>query len=60
MRESVFHAIFLYFHKAYDALEKSRFLEILERYRGGPRVLRLLRRYWERLQMLVRAGGYYR
>ena len=26
----------------------------------GPRSLRLLRRYWERLNMVERAGGYYR
>ena len=25
----------------------------------GPRSLRLLRRYWEQLEMVARAGGYY-
>ena len=34
--------IFLYLHKAYDALERSRFLEILDGYGVGTRDLFLL------------------
>ena len=30
LREEVLYVIFLYMHKAYDALDKSRCLEILE------------------------------
>ena len=59
MREVVLHVIFLDLHKLYNALDKSRCLEILEGYGVGPRVLRLLRRYWAQLQMVARAGGYY-
>ena len=32
-------------------------MEILEEYCVGPRTLRLLHRYWERLKMVVQAGG---
>ena len=46
LREVVIHVIFLDLHKAYDALDRSRCLEILEGYGVGPRALRLLRRYW--------------
>ena len=59
MREEVLHIIFLDLYKAYDALDRSRCLEILEGYGVGTRFLHLLRRYWERLQMVARAGGYY-
>ena len=51
------YAIFLDLHKAYDALDRSRCLYILERYGVGPRALSLLHRYLERLQMVAQAGG---
>ena len=50
--------IFLDLHKAYDALDKSRCLEILEGYRVGPQARRLLRAYWGKITMVARAGGY--
>ena len=37
-----------------------RCLGILEVYSVGPRDLFLFHRYWERLQVVTRAGGYYR
>ena len=51
--------IFLDLHKAYDALDRSRCLEILERYGVGPLARRLLQYYWRRLTMVAREGGYY-
>ena len=42
-REEVLYVIFLDPTKAYDALDSSRSLEILERYGVGPRARRLLR-----------------
>ena len=59
MREAVLHEIFLELHKEYDALDRSRCLEILEGYGVGPRALLILRRYWEWLNMVEPAGGYY-
>ena len=52
--------IFLDLHKAYDALDRSRCLEILEEYGVGPRSCRLLWAYWGEMKMVARAGGYYR
>ena len=49
MREAVLHTIFLELHKAYNSLDRSRYLEILEGYGVGIRALRLLHRYWERI-----------
>ena len=51
--------IFQDLHKAYDALDRSRCLEILEGYDVGPQARRLLQNYWRRLTMVERAGGYY-
>ena len=53
------YVIFLDLHKAYDALYKSRCLEILEGYGVGTRSCRILRTYWSRLRMVAKAGGYY-
>ena len=51
--------IFLDLTKAYNALGRSRCLEILENYGLGPSARRLLTTYWRHLTMVARAGGYY-
>ena len=56
MREAVLHAIFLDLHKVYNALEGSRCLTILEVYDFCSSCLRLIRRYWERIEMVDQAG----
>ena len=58
LREEVLYVIFLDMHKAYDALDRSKCLEILEGYDVGPQAMRLLQTYWRRLTMVARAGGY--
>ena len=60
MREEVLYVIFMDLTKAYDALDRSRCLGILEGYGVGPGARRLLQNYWCRLTMAARAGGYYR
>ena len=60
MREEVLYMIFLDLTKAYDALDRSKSLEILKGYRVGNRVRPLLREYWDKSTMVARAGGYYR
>ena len=59
LREEVLCIIFLELHKVYDALDRSRCLEILKGYGVGPRACRILRTYWIRLRMVAKAGGYY-
>ena len=59
MKEEVLYVIFLYLHKAYDALDRYRCLVILEGYGMGPKSRRILRSYWYRLWMVVRAGEYH-
>ena len=51
--------IFLELTKAYNALDRSRCLEILEGYGVGPSARMLLTTYWRFLTMVARAGGYY-
>ena len=50
LREEVLYVIFFDLHKAYDALERSRCLEILEGYSVGPQDCWLLRTYWGNCQ----------
>ena len=57
MRGTVLHEIFIDLKNVYDALDRSRCLGILDGYGVGHRALRLLRRYWNRLKMVARAGG---
>ena len=51
MREEVLYVIFLDLTKAYDALDRSSCLGILEGYGVGPGARRLLCNYWRRLTM---------
>ena len=60
MREEVLYVIFLDLQKVYDALDRYRCQEILEGYRVGPRARQLLRKYWGKMTMVARTGGYYR
>ena len=57
IREEVLYVIFLDLTKEYDALDRSRSLEILKGYRVVERVRRMLREYWNKLTMVARAGG---
>ena len=50
--------IFLDLHKGYDALDRSRCLDILEGYGVGPQSRRLLMAYWGEMTMVARAGEY--
>ena len=59
IREEVLYEMFLYLHKPYGALERDRCLDILVVYEVGPLTIRLLRRYWDQLTLVARAGGYY-
>ena len=51
--------IFLDLHKVYDALERERFLEIMEGYGVGTRSHLILWVYWDRLLMVSGIVGYY-
>ena len=52
--------IFLDLHKVYEELDRDICLEILEGYSMGPRACRIIRTYWDWLQMVAGVGGYYR
>ena len=55
-REEVLYEIFLDIHNYYDALDRDCCLDILEACGVVPWSLFLLRRYWDRLTMVARAG----
>ena len=58
-REAVLHTIFLDLQKAYDALDLDRGLVIHSGYVMDPRILWLLRTYWNRMQIMGKAGSYF-
>ena len=57
--EEVLYVIFVELQKAYDALDRSRCLDILESYGVGPRACQILHTYWRQLTMVARVCGYY-
>ena len=57
--EEVLYVIFLDMTKVYDALDRSRCLEILGGYSVGPNARRLLTNHWRRLTIVAQAGGYF-
>ena len=59
-REAILCTILLELWKAYEVLDKYRCLDILTGHIVGTRALRLLRTYWDRLQMVTESGGYFR
>ena len=59
MREAVLFKVFLYIWEAYDALYRERAVELLTAYGVGPRKVRILWTYWDRLNMVAKAGGYF-
>ena len=59
MSEEVLCVIFMDLQKAYGALERDIYLEILEGYSVGTQACRLLWTDWGWMQMVARAGGYY-
>ena len=55
LREEILYVIFLDLQKAYEALERSRYLEILEGYGVFHRDRRIPHTYWRRLTIVARA-----
>lgn len=51
--------VFLNLTKAYNTLDRECTLLIMEQYRVGPNVRRLLHTFWYGLQLCPRQGGYY-
>ena len=60
MREEVLYVIFLDMHKAYDALDRDRCMDILEGHHVGTWACHIFREYGERHQMVNCAGRYYK
>ena len=57
MRETVLHTIYLELSKAYNALDRDRYLGILVGYGLRPSTIHILQTYWFRLHMASKVGG---
>jgi hypothetical protein len=53
------HQIFLDLHKAYDAMDWEKTLEILADYGIGPKALRIIQRFWNHAKQVCHTGGCY-
>ena len=53
------YEVFLDLHKAYSALERKMYLDILEAYGVGPQAIHLFQIYWDCLNVVSQARGYY-
>jgi hypothetical protein len=51
------YQIYLDLKKAYDTLDRTRYLEILAGYGVGPNLLRLQKQFWGNAKMVCHAGG---
>jgi Reverse transcriptase (RNA-dependent DNA polymerase) len=51
--------IFLDLSKAYNTLDRDRTIQLLQSYGVGPRSLRILRNFWDNLQLVPKQGGFY-
>ena len=58
-REMVLYKIFLKLQRAYDALDRDRCIKMLDGCDVGPREICILRKYWGRHTMVVKARVYY-
>ena len=54
-----FYGVFLDLKKAFDSMDRECCILILEGYRAGPRIIRLIRDYWRDAIMVCCALGNY-
>ena len=59
MRKAVLFEVFLDLRKVYTNLDRERAPYLLTAYGISPRMVRLLRTYWDRLTMVTKACGYF-
>ena len=50
--------VFIDVRKAYNSLDRGRCMEILRDYGLGPKLQRLLQRYWDGQKVVTKAGKY--
>ena len=53
------YGIFIDLHKAFDAMDRGRCIQILRDRGVGEKALRLIARFWKGAQLVCRAGGSY-
>ena len=59
IEQAPLYEIFVDLKKAYDAMDRERYLDILVAYGVGPKTIRLLRSFWDAAELVCRAVGRY-
>lgn len=59
LRQTPLFGVFLDLKKAYDAMDRSRCIHILEGYGVGEQAMQLIRNFWDQASLACRAQGRY-
>lgn len=59
LEQEAFFGVFLDLKTAFDAMDRSRVLELLQGYGVGTKMLTLIRTFWESAEMVCKAKGNY-
>jgi exonuclease III len=59
IRSVPIYQIFLDLSKAYDTLDRTRTLQILQDYGTGTKILRLITKFWDSLTIVAKQSGYH-
>ena len=54
------YGIFTNLPKAFDSIDRGRCLEVLAGYGTGPKMLRLIKHFWDKAELACRAEGNFR
>ena len=51
------YRVFIDLRKAFDSMDQGRCLEVLQGYGAGPKMLRLIKHFWDEAELACRAEG---
>ncbi len=57
MEQGPLYGIFIDLQKAFDSMDRGRCLEVLKGYGAGPKMLRLIKHFWDKVELACRAEG---
>ena len=57
MEQTPLYGIFIDLRKAFDSMDRGRCLEVLAGYGAGPKMLRLIKHFWDKAELACRAEG---
>ena len=59
LQQEMIYEVFVDLKKAYDAMDRNQYLEILRGYGVGPLMLRLIKFFWDHTDLVCQANDYF-